>query len=258
MAETALIAVLLVQRRRLRRAEERVRRSQAELRASYERIRDLGGRLLTAQDAERSHIARELHDDVSQQVALLSIDLQMLSGFGSEHEEDAERLVHEALERVQAIARSVHDLSHRLHPAKLRLMGLVSAIASLQRDFSQPGLTITFTQDNVPATLPIDLTLALFRVAQEALRNAVDHSKAGTVSIQLRGERDGLVMVIADDGAGFDVNAEWGKGLGLISMQERLDPVGGRLTIQSTPGSGTRLVIVVPDVTADVPHPVAV
>jgi signal transduction histidine kinase len=257
-AQTALIAVLLVQRRRLRRAEERVRRSQTELRASYDRIRDLGGRLLTAQDVERSHIARELHDDVSQQVALLSIDLQMLSGFDAPQEEDARRLVEEAMQRVQAIARSVHDLSHRLHPAKLRLMGLVSAIGSLQRDFSQSGPAITFTHEHVPTPLPIDLTLALFRVAQEALRNAVDHSRATQVSIHLRGERHGLVMTIADDGAGFDVNAEWGRGLGLISMQERLDPVGGRLTIQSTPGRGTRLDIVVPAVAADVARTVAV
>ena len=108
---------------RRRQAEEQVRGSQAELRTSYERIRDLGARLLNAQEAERSRIARELHDDISQQMALLTIDLELLGERRSATKPSG--LAGEALTRAQDIARSVHDLSHRLHPAKLRLIGLV-------------------------------------------------------------------------------------------------------------------------------------
>ena len=131
LAQTFLIAGLLVQRRRRRQAEEQVRGSEEALRRSYERIRDLGSRLLQAQDTERSRVARELHDDISQQIALLSIDLELLSGAVPP---DTEGLAGEALDRVHGIARSVHDLSHRLHPAKLRLIGLVAAIQALQRE----------------------------------------------------------------------------------------------------------------------------
>ena len=124
-----LIAGLLVQRTRRRQAEARVIGSQEALRTSYERIRDLGGRLLSAQETERSRIARELHDDISQQVALLSIDLELLDGKAAGA---GQQLAGDALNRAQQIAKSLHDLSHRLHPAKLRLIGLVPAINGLR------------------------------------------------------------------------------------------------------------------------------
>ena len=230
-----------MQAARRRQAEEQARASQAELRTSYERIRDLGGRLLSAQEAERSRIARELHDDISQQVALLAIDLELLRGLSEERPNEADRLGREALDRLEGIARSVHDLSHRLHPAKLRLIGLVAALDGLQRELSQPDLAIRFTHDNVPPALPHELTLCLFRIVQEALRNAVKHSAARTVLVHLQGDRDGLVLTITDDGKGFDISTVWGRGLGLISMRERLDAIGGTLEIRSKPGEGTRV-----------------
>ncbi len=234
LVQTALIAGLLVQRSRRRYAEENVRASQAELQSSYERVRDLGARLLSAQDTERARIARELHDDVSQQVALLEIDLEMLT-------DGQANGLPEVLNRAHGIAKSVHDLSHRLHPAKLRLIGLVSALRGLQHELPRSDIAVTFTHDSVPSALPPDLTLCLFRVAQEALQNALKYSKAAHVSVHLQGDSDGLALTIADDGVGFDVNAAWGNGLGLISMSERLEAIGGRFGIRSTPGSGTRL-----------------
>jgi signal transduction histidine kinase len=243
LAQTGLIAGLLVQRRRRRQAEEQVRGGQVELRASYNRIRDLASRLLNAQDTERSRIARELHDDISQQVALLAIDLELLS---SAVQPDSEALAEEILNRTQTIAKSVHDLSHRLHPAKLRLIGLVSALHALQRELSRPETAITFTHDNVPSTVPPDLTVCLFRVVQEALQNALKYSKAHEVSVQLRGLPDGLALTIVDDGVGFDVNEASGRGLGLISMKERVEATGGALQIRSRPGAGTRLEATVP------------
>ncbi len=241
-AQTALIVGLLVQRSRRRDAEETVRASQAELRSSYERVRALGARLLRAQDTERARIARELHDDVSQQVAMLEIDLELLSGT----DRGLAGGLEETLNRAHGIARSVHDLSHRLHPAKLQLIGLVSALHGLQRELSRSDLAITFTHQTVPSTLPPDLTLCLFRIAQEALQNALKYSRAHLVSVHLSGSPDGLELTIVDDGVGFDVNAAWGKGLGLISMTERLEAIGGTLEIRSKPGTGTRLEVRAP------------
>jgi signal transduction histidine kinase len=137
LAQTALIVGLLLQRARRRHAEDMMRRSQAELRESYDRIRDLGVRLMSAQEAERARIARELHDDVSQQMALLAIDLGRLSGDSRMRQSDSSKLAHDALGRAHSVARSVHDLSHRLHPANLRMLGLVEALVSLQHEFAR-------------------------------------------------------------------------------------------------------------------------
>lgn len=245
-AQSCLIALLLVQRARRRQAEAEVRGGQAQLRASYERIRDLGGRLLLAQEAERTRIARELHDDVGQQLALLAIDLELVAGTGPDLEREAGTLIDESLTRARRIAKAVHDLSHRLHPEKLHLLGLVSALAGIQREFSLPNLTVTFAHDNVPAALPHDVTLCLFRVAQEALQNIIKHSGASAVSIQLIGTETGLILTIVDDGMGFNGETEQHTGLGLVSMRERLDAIGGLLRISTKPGAGTRLEISVP------------
>ncbi len=245
-AQAALIAGLLLQAGRRRRAEEQVRRNQAELRNSYQRISDLGRRLLVAQEAERSRISGELHDDVSQQVALLAMDLQLLSATPNELSRDERKLAGDALERAHAIAKSVHDLSHRLHPVKLRLIGIVGALMSLQRKWPQTDIALTFSHANVPSPLPDDVTLCVYRVVQEALQNAVKHSGARELSVHLEGTPRGLVLTIADDGKGFDVDTAWGTGLGLASMNERLQLIGGVLTIHSTPGGGTTLEASVP------------
>jgi signal transduction histidine kinase len=243
LAQSALIAGLLIQRSRRQQAEAQVRGSQARLRSSYDRIRDLGARLLNAQEAERSRIARELHDDISQQMALLEIDLELIRGAV---EGQAGGLAGEALHKAQGIARSVHDLSHRLHPARLRIIGLVAGLRGLQRELSQSDINITFTHDNVPPTLPPELTLCLFRIVQEGLQNALKYSKAHKVSVDLRAVSEGLTLTIVDDGVGFDVDAALGRGLGLISMDERVEAIGGTFAIRSKPGAGTRLEVTVP------------
>ncbi len=245
LAQAALIAGLLVQADRRRQVEKRLSSSQAELRSGYERIRDLGKRLLGAQEEERARIARELHDDISQQMAMLSIDLQRLGRDGQDRRSDAERLATQALDRAEAVAKNLRDLSHRLHPAHLRLMGLVPALSGLQRELSTEDTAVTFSHENVPAALSHDLALCLFRIAQEALQNAVRHGRAKSVSVCLRGTLDGLVLTIDDDGVGFDVEAARG-GLGLISMGERAEQVGGTLQIRSQPGGGTHLEVRVP------------
>ena len=142
LLQAALIAGLVIQRTRRRHAEQQVRRSQTALYKSFDRIRDLGSRLLKAQEEERSRIARELHDDISQQLTVLTINLKLL---GQAVPGQTETAAAEALKRAEDIGRSVHDLSHRLHPARLRVLGLVEALNGLQRELSSPEVTITFT-----------------------------------------------------------------------------------------------------------------
>jgi signal transduction histidine kinase len=161
----------------------------------------------------------------------------------------------EALNRVQEIAKSVRDLSHRLHPAKVHLIGLVPALQALQRELSRPGMVVAFTHDNLPSPVPPNVALCLFRVAQEGLHNALKYSGAPAVSVHLRGGPNGLVLTITDEGIGFDVNAARGKGLGLISMEERVAAIGGSLKVRSRHGSGTRLEVNVPFRSRAAPNP---
>ncbi|HEY7172959.1 MAG TPA: sensor histidine kinase [Vicinamibacterales bacterium] len=242
LAQSVLIGALLIQAARRRRAERQLQASETELRASYERIRDLGGRLLRAQEDERARISRELHDDISQQIAVLGIDLAMLE---ASPPRGGEQLVSEAYERTQAVARRVRDLSHRLHPSNLALIGLSRALERLARDFANAGLTITFTHGDLPDGLPTDVTLCLFRVAQEALQNIVKHSGARAATMHLETVRGEVWLTIADEGTGFELRRA-GRGLGLISMEERVDQIGGTLRVRSTPGSGTAVYARVP------------
>jgi signal transduction histidine kinase len=246
VVETALIGALILQGARRRRAEAKAREAAAELRLSYERLRDLGGRLLGAQDAERSRIARELHDDISQQLTLLSMDLALLSHAQAGRPDDAEKLAHEAHKRVVAVATSVHQLSHQLHPARLRLVGLVAALTSLQQEIQSSGHRITFTHERVPDAIAQDLKVCLYRVAQEAVQNAIKYSGAREIFMSLAGTGDALTLIVGDHGTGFDAQASMHRGLGLVSMGERVEAFGGTLRIQSAPGAGTRIEATVP------------
>jgi signal transduction histidine kinase len=244
LAQFALIAALLVQRTRRRWAEAGLRASEKRLRTSYDRIRDLSRRLLNAQESERSRIARELHDDIGQKMAVLTIDLQLLSQ-SARRPEDADRLATGALDRAQAVSRSVRSLSHRLHPENLRLIGLVAALSGLQRELSTADVSVNLSHDNVPTALPSQLMVSLFRITQEAVRNAIAHSHAGEVGIRLSGSEDWLLLTIADNGIGFDVQAAR-TGIGLVSMTERAEQIGATLRIDSKPGGGTRVDVSVP------------
>jgi signal transduction histidine kinase len=240
-AQAALIGTLLVQRARRRRVE-------LELRMSYDRIRHLGRRLLGEQDAERARIARELHDDIHQQLAVLSIELDQLR---SDRSIDGAPQLSSALETAQNISTSVRELSHRLHPSRLQLIGLVASLNSLRLDLSPPDRPIDFSHRDVPAKIDPDVALCLFRVAQEALANAVKHSGAHHIGLDLSGGPSGVTLTITDDGRGFDVGNVATRGLGLISMRERVESVRGVLEIHATPAEGTRLQVTVPTSVTD-------
>jgi signal transduction histidine kinase len=226
-----LIGMLWLQSRRLQESEHRYR-------VTAERNQRLAGRLISAQEEERTRIARELHDDISQQLAILQMDLHQLAG---SVQGPAETIASEATQSAENIATSVRNLSHELYPASLRLIGLVSALKGLVAELSERRLRITFTHDAVPAKLPPDLSLCVFRIVQEALQNALKHSHANSVSVDLRCEDERLAVTVTDDGVGFVVEGLGQQGFGLIGMGERVEAIGGRFTLWSSPHRGTTL-----------------
>jgi PAS domain S-box-containing protein len=207
-------------------------------------LAEMTGRLIRAQEEERCRIARELHDDFNQRLALLSIGLERLecalaSDSASRSQAwDLRRLTHE-------IASDVHRLSHQLHPAKLEHLGLVAAIKGLCREMSeQYGAQIEFLHRNVPTPVAKEPALCLFRVAQEALSNTVKHSGGKKGKLELFGDRRMLHLCVSDPGVGFDPQSVSAKGrLGLNSMQERVRAAGGTISIESRPSRGTRIAV---------------
>ena len=239
--QTALIAGLLIQRTRRRRAEGELRESQNALIGSYERNRELGARLLQAQETERSRIARELHDDICQRMLLLTIELESANSTNQDTGATAA-----ALTIARDVAKSLHELSHQLYPAALRVIGLIAALNRLCTELSRAGVTIAYTHDHVPSTLAPEVMLCLFRVVQEALQNAIKYSRATELAVHLSGSPDGLTLTVGDNGVGFDVDAARATGVGLGSMRERVQALGGTLEITSGPAAGTFLIARLP------------
>jgi PAS domain S-box-containing protein len=204
-------------------------------------------RLLQAQEAERARIARELHDDIGQRLALLSIALQQAqqsAGSASELRRIIATLSRDTLD----IATAAQALSHELHSHKLQLLGVVSAMTDFCAEVSaRQGVRVDFTHHAVPGIVEPDIALCLFRVLQEALQNAVRHSGSLHCAVHLATRREVLTLTVRDGGCGFDPESgPPDRGLGLTSMRERLKLVAGELVIDSTPGSGTTVVARVP------------
>lgn len=211
-------------------------------------LRELTGQLIHAQEEERARLARELHDDISQRMAFLQIGLEQckerLPGLTADNRQELSDLAEVASE----VSSDLHTLSHQLHPARLDLQGLVAAIGSFCREMtSQYELQINFVHHDVPADIPKDVSLCLFRIVQEGLRNVVKHGKTGEAKVELTGNGEALELCISDAGAGFNLDSVQQKGgLGLVSMNERLRMVGGQLAVESEPLHGTRVCVRVP------------
>jgi PAS domain S-box-containing protein len=205
-------------------------------------------RLIEAQEQERSRIARELHDDISQRLALLTIELERLRETSPDLPPEARRLLGELKNRSAEIASDVQSLSHELHSSKLEYLGMAPAMRALCHDLSrQHKVEIVFSHDDIPSTVPKDIALCLFRVLQEALQNAVKHSGVRRFDVELRYASDAINLSVRDSGSGFDRDdALKTRGLGLISMTERMKLVGGRISIDSEPQRGTAIRASVP------------
>ncbi len=230
LLQAALIVALLIQHTRRRRAEADAV--------------DLSGRLLTAHEDERRHLARELHDDLTQRLARLAIDAGRL-----EQGEGGNRSVAAAMRSdLVQLSEDVHALSYRLHPSVLDDLGLVEALrAECDRVARRGGLRVEVDARGVPEALPVDASLCLFRVAQEALSNAARHAGASAVTVLLLPSGRGLQLAVSDNGNGFDpAGSRHRASLGLASMRERVRLVHGQLDIESTPGRGTTVVAWVP------------
>jgi len=199
--------------------------------------------LIEAQERERTRLARELHDDIGQQISMLCMDIEQLRELlrTSSAAPDARALALAVYDRTVALASDVHRISHRLHSSKLEYVGLAAASGNLCAELAaQHSVEIDYQHEGVPTDLPGDVALTMFRVLQEALANALKHSGAARYTVRLRGSAEGVTLDVADDGCGFDVeSALAGHGLGLVSIQERLSLVNGEAMVESANRRGT-------------------
>ena len=219
-----------------------------------EALQNLSARLINAQEEERKRVARELHDDFNQRLALVMIDLEQLARERARSPEDFDVNIRELLGRIKELTLDVHRLSHRLHPSALVHLGLVPAVKSLCEELSAlHDIRIHFTCPEITAPVPKDVALCCYRIVQEALRNIIKHSGALEAHVALARTKKGLEMHVCDQGAGFDVAGVGSRsGLGLISMRERLRLLGGQIAIKSSAAHGTQIYVLVPLSAADV------
>lgn len=216
-------------------------------RQTEEALRDLSGRLINAQEEERRRVARELHDDLNQRMALLSIELEQLGQKIPKNQSNLRRRVRDLGTKAQEISTEIHRMSYQLHPSKLDHLGLKAALKSFCDEISESQeLNIEFSHRGFPATLPNDVTLCVFRIAQESLRNVIKHSGAREARVMLEKTDEAVHLSVSDTGCGFDTESdEMKRGLGFISMRERLRLVGGEITIHSQPSRGTQINVTV-------------
>jgi PAS domain S-box-containing protein len=209
-------------------------------------LRDLSWRLINAQEEERRRVARELHDDLNQRMALMSMDLEQLKQI--EGPLDLHRQLESLQTQAKEIAADIHRISYQLHPSQLDNLGLAASVRSFCQELSAKGkLKVELQLEGFPADLPRDVTLCVFRIAQEALRNCVRHSGAGAARVMLETTNEEIRLSVSDDGCGFERDSEaMTKGLGFTSMRERLWIVGGEMQVHSQPMHGTVIQVSVP------------
>jgi signal transduction histidine kinase len=236
LLEALLIVGLLWERARRRSTE-------TELADTNDSLNKLSGRLIDAQEEERSHVAREIHDDYQQRVAVLAIEIaELAENIGNLNGEATGRL-YKLWNYATELGVDLHSLSHRLHSSTLESLGLVAGIETFCEEFSnQQEVKVKFDHKNIPSQVPGDAALCLFRIVQESLRNMKRHSGANEAEVLLEGVGENLHLSVSDRGKGFDPGARSREsGIGLRSMEERLRALGGHLQIGSRPMGGTKI-----------------
>jgi PAS domain S-box-containing protein len=219
-----------------------------ERKSSEESLHSLSGRLIHAQEQERARIARELHDDFSQRLALLGISLGQLWKDLPESQVGQRTGVLEILKGTKEMSSDLHSLSHQLHSSKLELVGLVSALSGLCKEMGEKyKIEIHFTKSGSLPKIDKDVELCLFRVTQEALGNVVKHSQSKGAQVELGANAMGVSLRVTDAGKGFEPDlSNPAAGIGLVGMRERLRLVGGRLSVKSELLHGTEIIAEVP------------
>jgi PAS domain S-box-containing protein len=222
-----------------KRAGEVLQESQKELRA-------LAGRLLLAQEEERNRIARDLHDDLNQTIALLAFDATSLALTPAPLPDEVRKSMYNLKTRIAELAMDVRHIAHQLHPSILEDLGLAPALRELCEGFSARNkIQAVFKQKEMPETLPMDVASCLYRLGQEALHNVLKHARASQVRMTLSGSRENVRLSIQDDGIGFGARSS-GPGLGIVSMRERVRLVQGDFSLHSKRSEGTTLTVVIP------------
>ena len=212
-----------------------------------EALEKVSGQLIAAQEKERTHLARELHDDICQRLALLSTRIEKVTQDWPSGQTPVGDQLKQIWQQCSTLTTDVQALSHELHPTILDNLGLVTAAMSFCREISEhSGAVVEFTSTNMPTSLPREVSLSLFRVIQEALHNSVKYSKAKRFEVHLRGMPGEVELEVSDTGVGFDAANLKSKGLGMVSMQERINFVRGRFSVQSRVGEGTKIIVSVP------------
>jgi PAS domain S-box-containing protein len=233
-------------------AEEALVVSEEALRDSYERIEYLAGRLIVAQEEERKYIARELHDDLNQQVAALALGLGKLERQLRSADAPIRNQLEKLEDRVTRLSEQIRRLSHELHSSTLEHVGISAALRLYCAEFAElQGIPVNLRIEGTIEPMPTDSALCLYRVAQESLRNIVKHSGAIAAEVVMTGSTESIELRITDEGRGFDPNeVKERQGLGLVSIEERVKLLRGSFEVSSKPGRGTELRVVIPRVYA--------
>jgi two-component system, chemotaxis family, CheB/CheR fusion protein len=251
-AEKRVEQILIEEQERLRRnvqiGQTALRESEDALVQNRNELRALAASLLNSQGEERRRVSRELHDDLSQQLAKLQFDVETLEQQLSPDLTVAKTRLMTMRDDVGRLANDVRRIAYELHPSILDHLGISVALRSLSREFSErEGIPVKFTHSKVPARIPADVASALYRIAQEALRNIAKHAGKTSARIALARGANRLSLSIRDNGIGFDPHSLQGKGgLGLISMQERARLVNGEFCLEAFPGRGVAITVRVP------------
>jgi signal transduction histidine kinase len=216
----------------------------AERRRGDETLREARCKLVDAQEQERLRIARELHDDIVQQLTMVGLSVDELrSGFNASAKTELDKLY----DQISVVSKATRDLSHDLYPFTLEYLGLAGGLRKLCRDTgAKSGLTINFSEKDVPSDLPSDISHCFFRVAQEALQNIVKHSHARAASMELKVRGGQVLLRIVDDGIGITPEQHHSGGMGLASMRERVWALEGTCKVTSGPLKGTTVEATVP------------
>jgi signal transduction histidine kinase len=231
-----------------RRAADALRQGEEKLLQSYSEIRALAARLMRAQDSERTRIAHLLHDDVSQNIAALGVAISRLKRKLSDRDPEVVQELDRLGQQTNELTTQLRRLSHQLQPEVLEHLGLVATLESQAEEFShEEHIKVNFKADIGPDPIPLDISVCLYRVTLEALRNVSRHSGANSVNVALREEDNFLTLEVSDPGCGFDVEkAKRESGIGLASAEERVKLLQGVFEIRSRPEAGTTLIARVP------------
>ena len=245
LRETAQLARIAIEHTNAKKA---IQRSEAALRESHGRLQELTSQLISAQEEASKQLARELHDDFSQRLAGLFMEVSALEQKLPSSANGVRERVRGIGDKIGTLAKDINDVSRQLHSSVLDNVGLAAALEAECDGFSErEGIPTEFSSTALPKALPEDVSLCLYRIAQESLRNIAKHANASRVRLNLAGEANDIVLDVRDSGSGFDANgAQNGGGLGLVSMEERVRPLGGSLLIESESGKGTKVEVRIP------------